>query len=105
MKTTKELLAVRLKQLRKSRGLTQEKLAELIGRDTKHISKLEIAGSYPSIETPERIALALKEIKEFFNFDGLKDVNYIKEEFKKMIKYSDEKHLQLLYKIHNDLIN
>ena len=106
MKTTKELLAVRLKQLRKSRGLTQEKLAELIGRDTKHISKLEIAGSYPSIETLERIALALNvEIKEFFNFDGLKDVNYIKEEFKKMIKYSDEKHLQLLYKIHNDLIN
>ena len=106
MKTTKELLALRLKQLRKSRGLTQEKLAELIGRDTKHISKLEIAGSYPSIETLERIALALNvEIKEFFNFVGLKDVNYIKEEFKKMIKYSDEKHLQLLYKIHNDLIN
>ena len=106
MKTTKELLALRLKQLRKSRGLTQEKLAELIGRDTKHISKLEIAGSYPSIETLERIALALNvEIKEFFNFDGLKDANYIKEEFKKMIKYSDEKHLQLLYKIHNDLIN
>ena len=106
MKTTKELLAIRLKQLRKSRGLTQDKLAELIGRDTKHISKLEIAGSYPSIETLDRIAVALNvEIKEFFNFDGLKDANYIKEEFKKMLKYSDETHLQLLYKIHNDIIN
>lgn len=51
MKNTKELLAIRIKQLRKSRGYTQEKLAELIGRDTKHISKLEIAGSYPSIDT------------------------------------------------------
>ena len=61
---------------------------------------------FASIHNLERIALALNvEIKEFFNFDGLKDVNYIKEEFKKMIKYSDEKHLQLLYKIHNDLIN
>lgn len=106
MKTTKELLAIRLKQLRKSRGFTQEKLAELIGRDTKHISKLEIAGSYPSIETLERIAVALDvEIKEFFDFDSLKDVNFIKEEFKKMIKFSDDKHLQLLYKIHNDIIN
>lgn len=106
MKTTKELLAIRLKQLRKSRGLTQDKLAELIGRDTKHISKLEIAGSYPSIETLDRIAVALNvEIKEFFNFDGLKDANYIKEEFVKMLKYSDENHLQLLYKIHNDIIN
>lgn len=106
MKTTKELLAIRLKQLRKSRGFTQEKLAELIGRDTKHISKLEIAGSYPSIETLERIAVALDvEIKEFFDFDSLKDVNFIKEEFKKMINFSDDKHLQLLYKIHNDIIN
>ncbi len=106
MKNTKELLAIRLKQLRKSRGLTQEKLAELIDRDTKHISKLEIAGSYPSIETLERIAIALNvEIKEFFDFDSLKDGNYIKEEFKKMINYSDDKHLQLLYKIHNDIIN
>ena len=93
MKTTKQLLALRLKELRKSRGLTQEKLAEMIGRDTKHISKLEIAGSYPSIETLERIALALNvELKEIFNFDGLQDKNYIIGEFEKLLKYSDEKH-------------
>ena len=97
MPTTKELLAKRLKQLRKSRGLTQEKLAELIGRDTKHISKLEIAGSYPSIETLERIANALDvELKDIFNFDGLKDRNFIKEEFQKLLQYSDEKHLLIL---------
>lgn len=106
MLTTKELLAKRLKQLRKSRGLTQEKLAELIGRDTKHISKLEIAGSYPSIETLERIANTLNvELKDIFNFDGLKDKSYIKGEFQKLLQYSDEKHLQILYKIHKDLIN
>jgi len=106
MKTTKQLLALRLKELRKSRGLTQEKLAEMIGRDTKHISKLEIAGSYPSIETLERIAKALNvELKDIFNFDGLQDKNYIVDEFEKLLKYSDEKHLQLLYKIHKDLIN
>lgn len=106
MKTTKQLLALRLKELRKSRGLTQEKLAEMIGRDTKHISKFEIAGSYPSIETLERIALALNvELKEIFNFDGLQDKNYIIGEFEKLLKYSDEKHLQILYKIHKNLIN
>lgn len=106
MKTTKQLLAIRLKELRKSRGLTQEKLAELIGRDTKHISKLEIAGSYPSIETLERIAKALNvELKDIFNFDGLQEKNYIIGEFEKLLKYSDEKHLQVLYKIHKDLIN
>lgn len=106
MMNTKQLLAMRLKELRKSRGLTQEKLAELIGRDTKHISKLEIAGSYPSIETLERIANALSvELKDIFNFDGLKDKNYIADEFQKIIKYSDEKYLKILYKIHKELIN
>lgn len=106
MKTTKQLLAMRLKELRKSRGLTQEKLAELIGRDTKHISKLEIAGSYPSVETLERIALALNvELKDIFNFDGFKDKSFIIDEFQRLLKFSDERHLQLLYKIHRDLIN
>lgn len=106
MKTTKQLLAMRLKELRKSRGLTQEKLAELIGRDTKHISKLEIACSYPSVETLERIALALSvELKDIFNFDGFKDKNFIIDEFQRLLRFSDEKHIQLLYKIHRDLIN
>ena len=81
MSTTKELIAKRIKQIRKSRGLTQAELAELIGRDTKHISKLEIAGSYPSIDTLDRIASALNvEIKEFFNFDSLKDKEYVIDE-------------------------
>ena len=106
MATTKQLLAMRLKELRKSRGLTQEKLAEMIGRDTKHISKLEIAGSYPSIETLERIANALDvELKDIFNFDGLKEKNFIVNEFEKILKYSDEKYLKMLYKIHKELIN
>ena len=105
MPTTKDLLAIRIKQLRKTKGLTQEQLAEKIGRDTKHISKLEIAGSYPSIETLDRIATALDiEIKEFFNFDGLKDKNYIKKEFQKLMEQSDKKHLQILYKIHKSLL-
>lgn len=106
MTSTKELLAQRLKQLRKSRGLTQEKLAELIERDTKHISKLEIAGSYPSVETLDRIAKALDiELKDLFNFDGLKDRQFINNEFKKLIKNGSTEYLQKLYKIHKSLIN
>ena len=104
MSTTKELIAKRIKQIRKSRGLTQAELAELIGRDTKHISKLEIAGSYPSIDTLDRIATALNvEIKEFFNFDSLKDKEYLQKEFRKIAAGSDEKLLQVLYKIYNDI--
>lgn len=106
MATTKELLAIRIKQIRKKKGLTQEQLAEKIGRDTKHISKLEIAGSYPSIETLDRIASALDiEIKEFFNFDGLRDKSFIKNEFIKLINNTQEHDLQILYKIHKTLMD
>ncbi len=101
MDSTKELLAKRLKQLRKSKGLTQEKLAELIGRDTKHISKLEIAGSYPSIETLDRIADALGiELKDIFNFDSVRGKEFILNEFKDILNDSDEKELQQIYKIY-----
>ena len=73
--STKALIAKRIKQIRKSKGYTQEKLAELIGRDTKHISKLEIAGSYPSIETLERIASVLDvKLKDFFDSPLFLDV-------------------------------
>ena len=77
MEVTKILLAKRLKQLRKSRGLTQEQLAELIGRDTKHISKLEIAGCYPSLTTLDRIASVLNvELKDIFNFDSVQNKKF-----------------------------
>ena len=106
MKSTKELIAARLKELRNKRGLTQEELAEIISMDAKHISKLERAGSYPSIQALEKIAGALNvELKDIFNFDGLKDENYIVDEFQKMLKSSDEKYLQTLYKIHQSLAN
>ena len=106
MKSTKELIATRLKELRKKRGLTQEELAEAINLDAKHLSKLERAGSYPSIPTLEKLADALQvELKDIFNFDSLKDKNYIIDEFQKILKYSDNKHLQVLYKIHRDLIS
>lgn len=100
MDNTKVLLAKRLKQLRKNKGLTQEKLAELIGRDTKHISKLELAGSYPSIETLDRIANVLKvELKDIFNFDSVRNKKFILDEFQSLLKNADETEIQKMYKL------
>ncbi len=106
MDNTKVLLAKRLKQLRKSKGLTQEKLAELIGRDTKHISKLELAGSYPSIETLNRIANALQvELKDIFNFDSVQNKQFILDEFQDMLKDADENKIQKMYKLFRCIID
>ncbi len=59
MKSGKEKLGLRIKEFRKARGLSQEQLAELIGIDQKHVSRLEVGKSYPTIDRLEKIAAAL----------------------------------------------
>lgn len=49
----------KLQQIRKARGLTQEKLAELAGIHEKHISKLELGTYMPSFNTLNKILKAL----------------------------------------------
>lgn len=49
----------KLQQIRKSKGLTQEKLAEIAGVHEKHISKLELGTYKPSFDTLNKIVTAL----------------------------------------------
>ena len=57
----------RVAWLRSKKNITQEKLAELIGYSTNHISKLELARTNPSFDLIIKIADALKiEPKELF---------------------------------------
>ncbi len=68
--TTRELLGARIKELRKKRGLTQETLSEIIEIDPKHLSRIEVGKSYPSLQTLDKISNALKvELKDFFEFN------------------------------------
>ncbi len=106
MKSDLELFSQKLKILRQKRKLTLEKLSELSDLSPNHIAKLEASKTNPSFNSICSLAAALQvEIKELFNFDDLKDKEFIKDEFQKLINYSDVKHLQLLYKIHKDIIN
>lgn len=67
--TTKELLGARIKELRRQRGLTQEKLSEMIEIDPKHLSRIEVGKSYPSLETLDKLGNVLKvELRDFFEF-------------------------------------
>lgn len=52
-------LSKRIRKLRKEKGLTQEKLAELAGVDYKHIQLLEGKNPpVPKLDTVEKIAKA-----------------------------------------------
>ncbi len=100
------LLGKRVAQLRINRGLTQDKLAELTNYSTNHIAKLESARTNPSFDLIVAIAKALQiEIKELFSFKEQESVEYIKQEFQKIIDSSDAETLNFLYKIYCAMFN
>jgi transcriptional regulator with XRE-family HTH domain len=69
MADTKKLVGERIKVLRKQAGLTQEQLAEQVGLDARHLSRLEVGRHFPSLDSLERIAEKLNQpLAEFFQF-------------------------------------
>ena len=59
-------LGKKIKELRKSKGLTQEKLVELANIDNKHLSKIENGIHLPTYKT-------LKKLSQILNFN-LQDI-------------------------------
>jgi transcriptional regulator with XRE-family HTH domain len=100
MKTTKELLGARVKELRKARGLSQDQLAEMIGIEPKHVSRIEVGKSYPTLDRLERIAIALDvPMKTFFDFMHLENDTERLRNIDEMIMELDEGNKKIIYKI------
>jgi len=55
----KEILADNIKEKRRKKGLTQEKLAEKAGMSLQYLAMLELAHKFPSGDMLERLANAL----------------------------------------------
>jgi len=101
---TKELLGLKVKEIRKLRKLTQEKLAELINVDSGYISKLEVGQNFPSIGTLEKIANVLEiELYDLFHFTNEKEKDFKKEISNIYDKLNREKQYTL-YRVAKDLL-
>lgn len=100
MKTTKELLGARIKELRKLSKMTQEKLAEQIGVDPKYVSFIEVGRSSPSLEAMEKIAQALDvEIKDMFEFSHQEAREVSIEQIDEMLSDVTEEQLKIIHRI------
>lgn len=92
MQTAKELLGMRIKEVRKLRGLSQERLAEKVGVDPKQISRIEGGKSAPSFETLESIATHLQvEMKDLLDFQHHKGEECIEDQALRLLLLMDEK--------------
>lgn len=106
MADTKKLIGARIKELRKRAGLTQEQLAELVGLDARHLSRLEVGRHFPSLISLERIASALNvALVEFFQFPGEEDIRILRADLAKFAKRSSEAQIRLASKILKLLVN
>mgnify|MGYP002624395772 CR=1 FL=1 len=103
MSNLKKLLGLRIKEIRKSLNMTQEKLAELVGIGTPNISYIENGKFAPSVDTLEKMAKVMKvKPYEFYMFDHLDDIDSIKEELFNNLE-QDDKLLRMMYKFYRSI--
>jgi transcriptional regulator with XRE-family HTH domain len=100
MKTQKMLLGKRIREFRKAKGLTQEKLAEMADLDYTSIGAIERGVFNPSLDTAHRIAKALKiEIHELITLPAghaITEKEVIIAKINRNLEKSDLKALRLI---------
>ena len=83
----KKELGSKIKSIRKSKGLTQEQLAELIGIEPPSLSYIETGKFSPSIETLQKLSEVLQVgVWEFYYFETLSNAQMIAELTDAMMK-------------------
>ena len=95
----KELLGKRLRELRKRKGINQEKLAELIDVDPTTISNIENGKNYPSMINLENLLNVLEcSFIEAFDFEHKNSNEDLITQITKRLKNNPDK-LEDFYKI------
>jgi transcriptional regulator with XRE-family HTH domain len=96
-----KMFGLRLKNLRKQRGLSQEKLSEKIEISSKYMSRIELGLHFPSMEILVKLADALNvEMEDIFNFSHeIKNIRELKKQLNKLLEGADEGKLKLAVKV------
>lgn len=101
----KSNIGKRIKEIRKKKGLSQEKLAELIDIEQNTLSCIETGNNFCTAETLEKIINALEvEPAELFNFGHQKDNETLLIEINSMLNKTPDK-IPEVYKIIKAIIN
>ena len=96
----KKLLGKRIKEIRIKRGLTQEKLAELVGVGERNLSKIECGDNFVTADTLSNILSALEiKPKELFDFEHNQEKENLKQELLKAIN-NETIDINLMYRFY-----
>ncbi len=101
----KSNIGKRIKEIRKKKGLSQEKLAELVDIEQNTLSCIETGNNFCTAETLEKIINALEvEPAELFNFGHQKDNETLLIEINSMLNKTPDK-IPEVYKIIKAIIH
>jgi transcriptional regulator with XRE-family HTH domain len=89
----------RIKELRETKKITQEQLAELIGVETNTLSRIENGINFTTFDNLKKLADFLDvEIKDLFEFKHQRSKEELIEEINKILAEKTEKEVQNIYK-------
>lgn len=96
----KKLTGLRIKELRRSKQLSQEQLAERADISSKYLSRMERGTEKPTLDMLIKLSKALEvEIWEMFEFGHVAGRKELKESLQTFLKAADEPTLRLAVKI------
>lgn len=105
MEISKKLIGARLKSLRESKKLTQEKLSEKVDINPVHLSNIERGVANPSLALLIRIAKALEvELWEIFDYGHEVSTTELKKTLSQLTKELNEDRLRSVVKVIRALV-
>ena len=104
MNLCKKLLGNRIKELRKSRGMTQENLSEYLGCEPNHVAKIEAGTHFPQ---PEKLDILTKvfeiSMKDLFDYEHKLSEHILKDNISNWLTNASISDLEFIYKTINNL--
>ncbi len=99
MDLCKKMFGKRIKELRKSRNMTQEKLAELVGFEPNHITKIEAGKHFPQPEKLEILARIFDiQVKDLFDFEHKLPVSNLKYKITEWLNEASDEEIEYIFK-------
>lgn len=95
----KVLLGKRIREYRQKYGMTQFQLAEKLGIDDKHLSRLELGKNMPQAVVISKLAEVFNiEPKSLFEFSHLGAIDDVKKDLNKILESLSDEQVILTYK-------
>lgn len=105
MESTIRLLGMRIKEIRQSRKISQDRLSEQLGIDPKYLSRIEVGKATPSLDLLVKTAVLLNvEMKEFFEFTHLEKTGEMNQ-IEMLLKGLSEERRKLIIKLIKAVVN